>query len=165
MNGRTEGTMRASLHETASATQFVKDERPSCLALGGPTRSWDECCRSCCRHSLSPTDEARALAVHQRSGPRSTADIPWPAQKPTRVWLCFRAPHDQCPSTHPKCLSPAKTTGRGRRLIEADDATPNFDPTRIRSTSRTSRGSLMTLAAAVPRVREVRRPRVPLTRS
>jgi hypothetical protein len=29
-----------------------------------------------------------------------------------------------------------KLTSRGRRLIEADDATPNFDPTRIRTTSQ-----------------------------
>lgn len=58
MNGRADEHCALASHETASATRLSKTSARVRLALGGPTRSWDECCRSCRRHSLSPTNEA-----------------------------------------------------------------------------------------------------------
>lgn len=68
MNGPTERTMRASLARDSFCYPIVKDERSKYIALGCPNRNWDERCGSCRRHSLSPTDESRAMAVDQRPG-------------------------------------------------------------------------------------------------
>jgi hypothetical protein len=110
MNGRAEAHCALASHETASATRFVKDERSNCpcawwshpklgrvLPIMPQTPTFIDRRRP--EVWLFTSAEARDRLLTFR-GPRGN---------PRESGCAFRAPHDQRPSTHPKCLSPAKT--------------------------------------------------------
>jgi hypothetical protein len=159
--------MRACLARDSFCYPIVKDECSSRRALGCPTRSGTSAAMHAAdTHFRRPTQPWPWLLTNAQARPWTT-DIPWPAQVihaspnalPEHRMTSARS---RIQNVYRQSKPPDKSGARSKRI----DATPNFDPTRFRSTRHGPRKAhRMTLETAVPLIREARRPRVPLTRS
>lgn len=165
MNGRAEEHCALASHETASATQLSKTSARVVLRLVVPPEAGTSAAdHAADTHFRRPTRPELWLFTSAQARDRLLT-FRGPRRNPRESGCALRAPHDQYPSTHPKCLSPAKTHRPRPAVDRSGRRDAELRPDTDSHHQPTSKGPLLTLEAAVPRVKEARRPRVPLTRS